>query len=82
MLRALGRWEEGVADYEACIAGNRNFAIAYAHLAVCRVFSGAIDGVIPLIEQAIRLSPRDPDIGTFDAGGSASCTCCSRALTS
>ena len=67
VLRALGRWEEGVADYEACIAGNRNFAIAYAHLAVCRVFSGAIDGVIPLIEQAICLSPRDPDIGTFYA---------------
>ena len=67
VLRALGRWEEAVADYEACTAGNRNFAIAYAHLAVCREFSGAIDGTIPLIEQAIRLSPRDPDIGTFYA---------------
>jgi adenylate cyclase len=67
VLRALGRWEEAVADYEACVAGNRNFAIAYAHLAVCRVFSGAIDGAIPLIEQAIRLSPRDPDIGIFYA---------------
>jgi adenylate cyclase len=33
VLRALGRWEEAVADYEACIAGNRSLAIAYVHLA-------------------------------------------------
>jgi TolB-like protein len=65
VFRALGRWEEAVADYEACIAGNRNFAIA--HLAACRIWSGEIDGAIPLIERAIRLSPRDPDIGTFYA---------------
>jgi adenylate cyclase len=67
VLRALGRWEEAVADYEACIAGNRNFAIAYPHLAACRMWSGEGDGTIPLIERAIRLSPRDPDIGTFYA---------------
>jgi adenylate cyclase len=67
VLRALGRWEEAVADYEACIAGNRNFAIAYPHLAACRMWSGEIDVAIPLIERAIRLSPRDPDIGTFYA---------------
>jgi TolB-like protein len=67
VLRALGRWEEAVADYEASIAGNRNFAIAYPHLAACRMWSGEIDGAIPLIERAIRLSPRDPDIGTFYA---------------
>jgi adenylate cyclase len=67
VLRALGRWEEAVAEYEACIAGNRNFAIAYSHLAVCRMYSGEIDGAIPLIECAIRLSPRDPDIGTLYA---------------
>jgi TolB-like protein len=81
VLRALGRWEEALADYEACIAGNRNFAIAYAHLAVCREFSGAIDGTIPLIEQAIRLSPRDPDIGTFYARIGVM-HLCNRALTS
>jgi adenylate cyclase len=42
VLRALGRWGEAVADYEACIAGNRNFAIAYPHLAACRMWSGEL----------------------------------------
>jgi adenylate cyclase len=60
--RALGCWQEAAADYEACIAGNRNFALAYTHLAQCRTLSGAIEEAIPLAEQAIRLSPRDPNI--------------------
>jgi len=63
VLRALGHWQEAASDYEACIAGNRNFATAYAHLAQCRMLSGAIDEAIPLAERAIRLSPRDPNIG-------------------
>jgi len=65
VLRALGHWQEAASDYEACIAGNRNFATAYAHLAQCRILSGAIDEAIPLAERAIRLSPRDPNIGDF-----------------
>ena len=65
VLRALGHWEEAASDYDACIAGNRNFATAYAHLAQCRMLSGAIDDAIPLAERAIRLSPRDPNISDF-----------------
>ena len=29
----------------------------------CKLYTGSIEEVIPLVEQAIRLSPRDPDIG-------------------
>jgi adenylate cyclase len=65
VLRALGRWQEAAAEYEASIAGNRNFALAYSHLAQCRIYSGAIDEAIPLAERAIRLSPRDPNIVDF-----------------
>jgi adenylate cyclase len=36
---------------------------AYSALGYCKLYSGLIDGVIPLVEQAIRLSPRDPEIG-------------------
>jgi TolB-like protein len=65
VLRALGRWMEAAADYEACIAGNSNVAFAYAHLAECRMRSGAIDATMPLAEQALRLSPHDPEIGVL-----------------
>jgi tetratricopeptide (TPR) repeat protein len=36
---------------------------AYSALGYCKLYSGLIDGVIPLVERAIRLSPRDPEIG-------------------
>jgi hypothetical protein len=29
----------------------------------CKLYSESLDEVIPLVKQAIRLSPRDPDIG-------------------
>ena len=38
---------------------------AYSALGYCKLYSGLIDGVIPLVEQAIRLSPRDPLMGLF-----------------
>ena len=38
---------------------------ASVSLARCKLYFGAIDEVIPLVEQAIRLSPRDPVIGPF-----------------
>jgi tetratricopeptide (TPR) repeat protein len=36
---------------------------ALDYLAGCKLLTGSIEAVIPLAEQAIRLSPRDPDIG-------------------
>ena len=36
---------------------------AYSALGYCKLYSGLIDGVIPLVEQAIHRSPRDPEIG-------------------
>ena len=63
VLRAQNRWEEAVPQYETALALNRNLVRALHGLASCKLFAGPIDEVIPLDEQAIRLSPCDPGIG-------------------
>ncbi len=47
------------------IALNRNWAHAYSHLGWCRFMTGLVEELIPAQEEAIRLSPRDPQIGLF-----------------
>jgi tetratricopeptide (TPR) repeat protein len=63
VLRAQGRPEEATPEYEVAIAFNRNWVEAITALGWCKFFSGRVDEAIPLHEQAIRLSPRDPLIG-------------------
>jgi adenylate cyclase len=65
VLRAQNRFEEAIAEYEKLLALNRNYVQAYAHIAQCKLYAGSIEEVIPLAEQAIRLSPRDHLIGLF-----------------
>ena len=65
VLRAQHRYEEATIEYETVIALNRNWAHAYSHLGWCKFMAGLIDALIPAQEQAIRLSPRDPQIGLF-----------------
>jgi adenylate cyclase len=62
VLRAQGRYEDAIPEYETGLALNRNFVGALHGLAWCKLYAGSIDEVIPLEEQAIRLSPRDPGI--------------------
>jgi adenylate cyclase len=63
--RARGRCEEAIPEFETVLAINRNAANVLHILADCKVKTGSIEEVIPLEEQAIRLSPRDPRIGHF-----------------
>jgi adenylate cyclase len=63
VLRAQGRPGEAILEYEIALASDHNWVNAYSALGYCKLYSGLIDGVIPLVEQAIRLSPRDPEIG-------------------
>jgi len=63
VLRAQNRYEEAIPEYETVIAFNRNSVRAYALLGQCKFFTGSIEETIPLEEQAIRLSPRDPLVG-------------------
>jgi adenylate cyclase len=63
VLRAQGRPGEAIPEYETALASDHNWVNAYSALGYCKLYSGLIDGVIPLVEQAIHLSPRDPEIG-------------------
>jgi adenylate cyclase len=62
VLRAQNQWKEAVLEYEAALALNRNMVGALNELGWCKLFTGSIDEVIPLEDQAIRLNPRDPGI--------------------
>ena len=64
VLRAQNRWEEAIPEYETALASNPNLLSASNGLGWCKLFAGSIEEVIPLAEQAIRRSPRDPHIGT------------------
>ena len=65
VLRAQDRYGEAIPEYETVIALNRNWANAHSHLGWCKFVTGSIEEVIPAQERAIRLSPRDPQIGLF-----------------
>jgi adenylate cyclase len=65
VLRAQNRYGEAIPEYETALAFNRNWMGAYAPLGWCKLHNGSMDETIPLAEQAIRLSPRDPLIGNW-----------------
>jgi TolB-like protein/Tfp pilus assembly protein PilF len=65
VMRAQNRWGEAITEYETALASNPNLVVALNGLGWCKLFAGAIDEVIPLMEQAIRRSPRDPQIGVW-----------------
>ena len=63
VLRVQGRIEEAISEYETVLASNPNRVAALAAIGRCKIFIGPIDEAIPAQELAIRLSPRDPEIG-------------------
>jgi len=44
---------------------NRNFVPAYANISYAKLAAGSTKDTIPLLEQAIRLSPRNSDVGSW-----------------
>ena len=62
LLRTRGRYEEAIPHYETVLALNRNWVQALYALGQCKLMAGSIEEAIPLVRQAIRLSPRDPFI--------------------
>jgi adenylate cyclase len=62
LLRAQYRCAAAIAEYETALAANRNWASAIAHIGRCRIYIGPIAEAIPLLQQAIRLDPRNPRI--------------------
>jgi len=65
VLRAQRRYEEAIPEYETALASNRNWVGALHALGQCKLFAGAMEETIPLVQQAIRLSPRDPQLGIW-----------------
>ena len=65
MLRAQRRYDEAIPEYETVLACDRNSVSALVALGHCKLMTGAIEEVIPIMEQAIRLSPRDPQIAVM-----------------
>jgi adenylate cyclase len=67
VLRAQRRCKEAIPEYETVLALNRNWVLACAHIGQCKLYTGSIEETISFNEQAIRLSPRDPNIGEWYA---------------
>jgi TolB-like protein/Tfp pilus assembly protein PilF len=63
VLRAQNRCEEALPEFETALTLRRNSVGVLQGLGWCKLYTGSIDEVIPLEDQAIRLSPRDPNIG-------------------
>jgi adenylate cyclase len=66
-MRAQNRCEEAILEYESALASNPNLPGVLNGLGLCKLSAGSIEEVIPLMEQAIRRSPLDPQIGTWYA---------------
>jgi TolB-like protein/class 3 adenylate cyclase len=65
VLRAQRRYAEAIPEYETVLALDRNYVSALLGLGNCKLITGSIDETIPLVERAIQLSPRDPQLGAW-----------------
>ena len=62
ICQAQGRYSEAAVEFQAALELDRNLASAVGGLAWCKLHAGLIEDVIPLVERAILLSPREPGI--------------------
>jgi Flp pilus assembly protein TadD len=65
ILRAQGRCQEAIPEYETSISLSRNYAGAYGNLGWCKFLTGSIEDVVPLEEKALRLTVRGPFVGVL-----------------
>ena len=65
VLRAQRRPADAIPEYETAIALDRNSAGSFANLGRGKLYTGSLAEVIPIVEQAIRLSPRDARLGVW-----------------
>jgi adenylate cyclase len=66
VLRAQHQYAKAVPEYETVLALVPNWVYAFFTLGQCKLFTGSIEETIPLLERAIRLSPRDPALWVWD----------------
>jgi len=65
VVRAQRRYDQAIPIYETVLASDRNSVWALFALGACKLMTGSVEEVIPLMERAIRLSPRDPQIAVM-----------------
>jgi TolB-like protein/class 3 adenylate cyclase len=65
VLRAQRRYKEAIPEYETVLAFDPNWVFAFVCIGQCKLFAGSMEETIPLVERAIRLSPRDPQLGIW-----------------
>jgi TolB-like protein/class 3 adenylate cyclase len=65
LLRVQRRCAEAIPEYETALSLDPNMAGALANIGRCKIYIGPIEEAIPLLEQSIRLSPRDPLLGNW-----------------
>ena len=65
LLCARHQFAEAIPEYETVLASNRNSVDALAIIGRCKIYIGMTDETIPLVEQALRLSPRDRWTGVW-----------------
>jgi adenylate cyclase len=68
VLLQLGRFSEASAELETAIRLDPNDVNAYSNLALVAVFLGHPERAFPLWDQAMRLSPFDPYLPTWQTG--------------
>src|SRR5690242_9245247 len=62
VFRTQRKYAEAIPEYQAALALDRNFVGALSALGRCKTYVGPVDEAIRAQEQAIRLSPRDPQL--------------------
>jgi len=67
VLRRQGKVEDALSEFETALALNPNWLNSLNLLAWCKIMTGSIAEAIPLEEQAIRLSPGDPNSSDYYA---------------
>jgi adenylate cyclase len=65
VLRAQRRFAEALPAYETVLAFDPNWVMALFCVGQCKLYAGSIEETIPLVERAMRLSPREPHGGNF-----------------
>ncbi len=62
------RTDEAVEEFQRALALNPNFAAALGYLGLALAFDGRSDEAIQKIDEAMRMSPHDPQNSMFNVG--------------
>ena len=80
VLRTQRRCQEAIPEYETALALNRNGVAALNGLGWCKLYTGSLEEVIPIVQEAIRLTPPIPPSG-FGMERLGSFICCNHDST-